>query len=277
MVRKQKGSGLLFSNGGNGLTMEDTYGPLPTQTPGMTAGYAVITEGGSKGRGNGKKATMRGGYSNGNGALMQLVTSGAGKSKRMRGGDTASFGELAEGTTDGGVGRFEFTNIRWWLPSWQEFLIFIIAAGLTYWLITIYQYNVIENKVVQTSRCYKSNHALKDGTVQYVTATNARNSPLYTVSYNIPAKQTTIDCACKSGTTVNTFTNIPIYDFTANNVSILTEKQCQCDTPLLASSPNVYYTGYPDLVRFMNTASVSSNPQNDPNVDTTFFTSYTGH
>jgi hypothetical protein len=252
MVRKQKGSGLLFSNGGNGLTMEDIYGPLPTQTPGMTAGYAVITQGG-KGRGNAKGKRMRGG------------------------GETASFGELAEGTTDGGVGRFEFTNIRWWLPSWQEFLIFIIAAGLTYWLITIYQYNVIENKVVQTSRCYKSNHALKDGTVQYVTATNARNSPLYTVSYNIPAKQTTIDCACKSGTTVNTFTNIPIYDFTANNVSILTEKQCQCDTPLLASSPNVYYTGYPDLVRFMNTASVSSNPQNDPNVDTTFFTSYTGH
>ena len=131
--------------------------------------------------------------------------------------------------------------------------------------------------MVQTSRCYKSNHTLKDGAIQYVTATNARNSPLYTVSYNIPAKETSIECACNSGTTVNTFTNIPIYDFTANNVSILTEKQCQCDTPLLASSPNVYFSGYPDLVRFMNTASVSNNPQNDPNVDTTFFTSYTGN
>ena len=273
MVRKQKGRG---SAGGSAI--EDIYGPLPKQIAGITAGYAAITQGG---KGKGKTNKINGGYSNGSGALMQLVTSGAGKNKRTQRGGTDGPDASSVGTNgaivDGGVGRFEITNIKWWIPSWQEFFIFIIAAGLTYWLITIYQYNVIENKVVQNSRCYKSNNALKDGAIQYVTATNARNSPLYTVSYNIPAKETSVECACNSGTTVNTFNNIPIYDFTANNVSILTEKQCQCDTALLASSPNVYYNGYPDLVRFMNTASVSSNPQNDPNVDTTFFTTYTGN
>jgi hypothetical protein len=169
------------------------------------------------------------------------------------------------------VGIFDISNLKWWIPKPEEILIFACFVFLTYWLSTIYKYNTVENQVIQTSRCYADNHALKAGNQQYATATNARNAPLYTVSYNLAAKQSSLECACNSGTTVNTFTNIPIFDLTTNSVTIVPQKQCTCDTALLSASPNVYFTGYPGIVKFMNTASISANPLDDPNIDTTYF------
>ena len=167
---------------------------------------------------------------------------------------------------------FNITEISWWWPAgWHEILIFVIAVIITYWIYTIYRFNQVESKVVTESRCYANNHALKSGNIQFVTATNARNAPLYKLSYNLASKQTNLDCACGSGTTINKFNNIPVYDLSTNRVSRTATLQCSCDTDLLSASPNIYYTGYPGLVKFMNTASISTNPNDDPNIDTSYF------
>ena len=165
--------------------------------------------------------------------------------------------------------KYDITNIKWWQPSnWQEVAIFILAIFLTYWVVQIYQYNTVQNELIKNSRCYKNKHAVTAG-VQYVTAKNADNKPLYTVGYNLTSKQTSIDCGCKDGTVMNKF-SIPVYDLSTNSVSVV-DKQCACDSPLLSASANIYYDGYPGLIRFMNTASVSKNIQNDPTIDTSFF------
>jgi len=173
---------------------------------------------------------------------------------------------------DGGkVGQFDITNPSWWIPSLHEIAIFVFAVFLTYWVIQIYQYNTVETKIIQESRCYKNKHAIKAGGIQYATATNAQNQPLYSVGYNLSGKQVNISCACNEGDIVNTFKNIPVYDFTNNSITITPAKQCSCDSDLLSASPNVYFNGYPGIVKFMNTASVSKNVGHDPNIDTSFF------
>jgi hypothetical protein len=169
----------------------------------------------------------------------------------------------------GGVGPADITSIAWWMPeSWHEFAIFILAVFLTYWVIQIYQYNLVENKIVKNSRCYANNHSLASG-IQYVIGANSQNKPIYKVGYNMTSKQTSVDCACNSGPVLHHL-SIPVYDMTNNAVSVV-NKQCSCDAPLLANSPNIYFNGYPGLVKFMNTASVSNNPIGDPNIDTSYF------
>ena len=168
-------------------------------------------------------------------------------------------------------GPFDLNNIMWWKPSWHEILIFSIAVFFTYWVISIYQYNLVQNKVIQNSRCYKNKQAVKSGGVQYATATNAQNQPMYTVAYNLAGKQTSIECACNTGDVVNNFNNIPVFDLTNNAVTILPTKQCSCDSALLSASPNVYFTGNNGIVKFMNTASVSKNPLTDVMIDKSYF------
>jgi hypothetical protein len=191
------------------------------------------------------------------------------KNGRMsRGGSlpTPTGGLLPEG---GKVNPGNITSLEWWMPeNWHEFLIFLLAVFLTYWVIQIFQYNLVENKIIKNSRCYKNNHALQSGT-QYVVASNAQNKPLYRVSYNMASKQTSIDCACHSGPALHALT-IPVYDLVNNSISVV-KKQCSCDQPLLSASPNIYFSGYPGIVKFMNTASISKNVLSDPTIDTSYF------
>ena len=171
------------------------------------------------------------------------------------------------------IERFNITNIGWWIPDFWELVIFALAVFLTYWVIQTYQYNSVELKLMNESRCYKDKHSLKAGGIQYATATNSQNLPLYTVGYNLSGKQTTLECACNKGDIVNTFKNIPTYNLLNNSVTKVSEKQCNCDTDLLSASPNIYYNGYPGIVKFMNTASASKSTDlsNDPTIDTSYF------
>jgi hypothetical protein len=167
---------------------------------------------------------------------------------------------------------YDFTKLRWWIPTFHEIGIFLLFIFLTYWVIQIYQYNKVETNIIQNSRCYRDKHSIKEGGIQYVTATNARNEPLYTVGYNLSGKQTSLECACNTGNIMNTFNGIPIYDMSTNSISKNTTKQCSCDSDLLGASPNVYYNGYPDIVKFMN--STSSSTAQDLNKDNTIDRSY---
>jgi len=169
----------------------------------------------------------------------------------------------------GGVSPGDISSLEWWMPeSWHEFLIFLLAVFLTYWVIQIFQYNLVENKLIANSRCYKNNHSIKSG-MQSVTASNSQNKPIYRIDYNLSSKQTGVECACNQGPAIHNLT-IPVYDMMNNSISIV-KKQCSCDTPLLSASPNIYFNGYPGLVKFMNTASISNNVLNDPNIDTSYF------
>lgn len=191
--------------------------------------------------------------------------------KKILGGNGP--GSETTGGVKSSIGIFEFTNWKWWIPSKHELAIFILAVFLTYWVVQTYQYNSVETKLIRESRCYKDKHSIKAGGTQYVTATNSQNLPLYNVGYNLSGKQVNIECACKEGDIVNTFKNIPIYDLSNNSVSKSTTKQCNCDSDLLSASPNIYYNGYPGIVKFMNTATSASSADlsNDPSIDTSFF------
>ena len=182
---------------------------------------------------------------------------------------------MAKKIIGGVVDRFDITKASWWWPDIVEICVFICAVFLTYWVIQIYQYNTVETKLIKESRCYKDKHSIKSG-IEYVTATNAQNKPLYKVGYNLSGKQSTLECACNKGEIVNNFKNIPMYDLANNSVTKVDVKQCTCDSDLLSASPNIYFNGYPGIVKFMNTATNStktdsSQLSNDPSIDTSYF------
>ena len=181
--------------------------------------------------------------------------------------------KIKQRSIGGELPNFDFTNPEWWIPGLHEIGIFTLAVFLTYWVFQIYQYNTVETKIIQTSRCYKDKQSIKAGGIQFASATNARNEPLYTIGYNLSGKQTSLECACNKGDIMNTFTNIPVYDLSNNSITKNTTKQCSCDSDLLTASPNVYYSGYPSIVKFMNSASSSTatDINTDNTIDRTFF------
>jgi len=170
------------------------------------------------------------------------------------------------------VSQFNLTSIGWWIPSGHEIFIFLISIILLFILVMLFHYNSIQNRVKKESRCLRENKEKTASGVYTVTATNSRNKPLYRVGYNLGAKQYSLECACNPGDVVNTFKNIHVYDMHTNSVQTVTEKQCQCDSYLMDdASGQVYYTGYPGLVQFMNSTTQLSSSDLQKEANVSFF------
>jgi hypothetical protein len=134
-------------------------------------------------------------------------------------------------------------------------------------------YNDVQLRVKNNSQCYKDRNAAKSTDIYTVTATNQNRDPLYKVNYSFGAKSYDVQCACKEGPVANTFPNIDVYNIGTQTVQTIDNKMCSCDTQLYnPASDTMYFSGYPGLVRFMNTASLYTDPSTkQAKSDTTFF------
>lgn len=135
----------------------------------------------------------------------------------------------------------------------REVFLFVVTMSMIILLIVLFHYSSIQRYVKQNSRCVREKiKGRKQGTYQ-VSALNENNEPLYKVTYNPAAKQYQLDCACEKGSVVNQFNDIKVYDLrdVQNPVKVINNQTCYCDK-FVEPLQNTYYTGYPDLIRFMN-------------------------
>lgn len=132
----------------------------------------------------------------------------------------------------------------------KEIMLFLITIGLLTLIVIMFQSQSVQYEVNKNSRCIRERNIGRRGGVFTVEAQNEYNDPLYSVSYDLGAKKYDLKCACPSGNIANTFTNIKVYDLRNNKASVISSKTCHCDR--LVEPSRTYYTGYSDIVRFMN-------------------------
>lgn len=134
-------------------------------------------------------------------------------------------------------------------------------------------YNNIQLRVKKESACYRDKTTTTQNGVFYATATNQHRDPMYKVGYNFGAKTFSVDCACAEGTVANTFPKVDVFNLSTQQVQTIDSQMCSCDKQLYnPTTDTVYFTGYPGVVRFMNTASLYSSGSDKQKLsDTTFF------
>ena len=106
---------------------------------------------------------------------------------------------------------------------------------------------------VRKSRCYRLQTLYASGGGEFeVTATDSTKAPgdgdMYKITYDAPAKTTTVECSCRPGSVVNTFDDIPYFDMRTGK-SLKAKTTCTCAASLDQTS--VYYAGAPGLLRYM--------------------------
>lgn len=148
--------------------------------------------------------------------------------------------------------------------NFKEVFLFIISLAIITLLIVLFHYSSVQRYVNNNSRCVRERLQGKTKGSYMVYAMNEKNEPMYKVTYTPSAKQFNVDCACEQGNVTNRFDNIKVYDLRnpENPIRKIQNQYCYCNKLIEPTPPeNVYYTGYPDLLRFMY------------NGDTSFFTS----
>lgn len=144
----------------------------------------------------------------------------------------------------------------------NEVFLFIVTITMVSLLIILFHYSSINKYVKDNSRCVRERQRGKKLGTYMVHAVNEKNEPMYKVTYTPSAKQFQVDCACEKGNIVNKFNNIKVYDMRnyENPVRKIQNQTCYCNK-VVEPRENTYYTGYPDILRFMY------------NGDTSFFSS----
>lgn len=158
-------------------------------------------------------------------------------------------------------------------PDIYELLVFVVFISAIYMISALYFYSSVQSRVKSESRCMRDKQSVSSNGVFTVTASNQRNEPLYTVGYNMSAKSYAVECSCPAGEVTNTYPNIDVFDLNTQQAHRIDSKVCACDKQYY--SPNfdsIYYSGYPGVKRFMNTASLYSNSTDvQTKADSSFF------
>ena len=89
----------------------------------------------------------------------------------------------------------------------------------------------------------------------------------------MPSKTYSVDCACKSGPVTNTYPNIDVYNLETRQTMRIPQKICNCDKQYYVPGyDSIYFSGYPGVTRFMNSASTIGNDSDvQTQADTSFF------
>lgn len=148
----------------------------------------------------------------------------------------------------------------WWWPTFPEVFSFLALLVVIFLLVALFHYNAIQRQVKKTSRCYQAKQKALVGGKYIVTASNAQNVPIYNVGYDIGARQYSVECACPQGNIPNTIPEVKVYNMQSKRDDYVRDKICNCDKYVYSAGDPIYYSGYPDLLRYMNSG------------DTTFFT-----
>lgn len=161
------------------------------------------------------------------------------------------------------------TNEQKVFPDWitmfniHEILLYACLVLLAYLIGRLFFYHSVERAVRKESRCLREAADGERSGTYLVTATNAKNKNLYTISYDLADKSYTASCACPNGKTLNQFDNISVYDMKnpSNPVRKDYAMNCYCDRDYVSGMKNgtdtLYYSGYPGLQRFMRNADTS--------------------
>lgn len=133
--------------------------------------------------------------------------------------------------------------------EFREVLMFLITMGLLCLMILMLQSSHVQSVVNSKSRCYRERQISKKGGTYFVEAKNENMEPMYKIGYDFNTKTRTVSCTCTPGTTVNQFKDIKVYDLKTKTINRVSQN-CNCKNSITAVIPE--YSGYPDLVRFMN-------------------------
>ena len=154
----------------------------------------------------------------------------------MRGGDV--------GTTSGGA------NIGG--KTIMKAFAFIIAIGISGFVLYMLIYTVVYNRAKKNSRCQRLKDKYVKNTTYSVDGMAGDGTKLYTISYNLGTKQSAQACACPNGDVLNNFP-FHVRDM-RNKVNQDVTMKCSCDAVYDDNEGlnTIYYTGYPALVDYMN-------------------------
>ena len=157
--------------------------------------------------------------------------------------------------------------------SISEVILFILLLTAIYILTALTFYNDIQLKINTSSQCYLAKKAITSTGAFIGTAQNGTGNPLYRVSYDMPSKTYSVDCACKSGPVTNTYENIDVYNLETRQTMRIPQKICKCDKQYYVPGyDSIYFSGYPGVTRFMNSASTIGNASDvQTQADTSFF------
>ena len=157
--------------------------------------------------------------------------------------------------------------------SISEVVLFILLLSAIYILTALIFYNDIQLKLHTSSQCYLAKKAVTSTGAFTATAQNGTGSSLYTVSYDMPSKKYSVDCACRSGDVTNTYTNIDVYNLETRQAMRIPQKICKCDKQYYVPGyDSIYFSGYPGVTRFMNSAStIAKDSEVQIQADTSFF------
>ena len=131
-----------------------------------------------------------------------------------------------------------------------EIMLFSISIGLIIIIASLIHYTQINYRIQNESRCYRDRveSNLSYG-VYKVSAYNPEGVQLYEITYDIGAKQYTIEQKCPKGTVQNK-TNIRVYDLSRKQIDRV-DRIFECDKNYDLKNITIYYKGDPGLVRFM--------------------------
>ena len=157
--------------------------------------------------------------------------------------------------------------------SITEIVLFILLMTAIYIITALLFYNQVQIQIRTKSQCYLANKSVTSSGAFTATAQNSKGSPLYTVSYSMPSKSFEVDCACPTGNVTNTFPDVDVYNLKTQKAMRLPHQICACDKQYYVPGyDSMYYSGYPGVTRFMNTASTISDPSKiQKEADTSFF------
>jgi len=138
-----------------------------------------------------------------------------------------------------------------WLPKdFTEILLFSITIALIIIIASLIHYTTINSRIQKESRCYRDKQESNIGQGVYqVSAYTKDGTIIYAVTYNVAAKQYTIEQKCPDGTVQNK-ADIRVYDLGRKQTDRI-EKIFECDKNYSLRDQTLYYKGDPGLVRFM--------------------------
>ena len=157
--------------------------------------------------------------------------------------------------------------------SISEIVIFILLMTALYIITALLFYNQVQLKINTTSQCYLARKAVTSNGTYSATAQNGKGEALYKVGYNMPSKSYSVNCACPAGSVTNTFPDVDVYNLQTQQTMRIPNQVCGCDKQYYTPGyDSIYYSGYPGVTRFMNTASLVSKAEDvQSKADTSFF------
>jgi hypothetical protein len=155
----------------------------------------------------------------------------------------------------------------------SEIVLFVLVLTAIYIISALWFYNTVQLRINNESQCYLAKQSVSNTGSYIATATNENGNKLYKVVYNMPAKSFKVECACTPGNVTNTYPNIDVYNLQTQQTMRIANQICPCDKQYYVPGyDKIYYSGYPGITRFMNTASTIQNDEDvQTQADTSFF------